>query len=478
MSLVGIATPRLSTQPLRPLNEKTSRGFSVARFADEVLGQPLLPWQRELMVRALEVNPDGTYRFRTVLCLVGRQSGKTTALKTLALWRMYIDGARLVVGSAQSLAISKESWAGAIELAQSAPSLAREIATVRLANGEQELRLTSGARYVLAATRRGSGRGLSADLLIMDELREQRDWAAWSSLSKTTVARPKGQIWAISNAGDDGSTVLNSLRERALGGHDESLGIFEWSAPDGAALDDTDAWRQSCPGLGHTVSESGIRSALATDPPAVFRTEILCQRVTSIDGAIDVGAWSDCRDPSSTLEPYRDRLAACVDVSPSDAHVTLSVAATLPDGRVRVEVAGAWTSTAEARTELPVLLDRLKPAMLAWYPTGPGAALASILRPRKGSTEITGAKVAEVCQTFADLVLARRLLHAGDDLLTAHVAGASKLPSGDGWRFSRPRSQGGNVDAAYSAAGAVHAAQNMPARRVPFGRLIPERSTA
>ena len=474
--LVGIATPRLSTDPLRPLTRDTSRGYSVIDFAAEVLGQPLLPWQRELMIRALEVHPDDSYRFKTVLCCVGRQSGKTHAVKTLALWRMFVDGARLVVGSAQSLAISKEAWSGAIEMAQSSPALAREIACVRLANGEQELRLTSGSRYMLAATRRGAGRGLSVDLLLMDEIREQRDWAAWSSLSKTTLARPKGQIWAISNAGDDGSTVLNSLREAALAGHDESLGIFEWSAPDGAELDDTDAWRQACPGLGHTVSESGIRSALGTDPSAVFRTEIMCQRVTSMDGAIESSSWRDCADPAGSLAEHRDNLGACVDVAPDGRHVSLVLAAILPDGRARVEVAGAWASTEEARVELPALLAKIKPRAVGWYPSGPAQALGPILRACAGSTELKGIAVSEACMCFADLVRARRVLHGSDALLDAHVSGASKLPSGDGWRFTRARSQGGHCDAAYAAAGAVAVAQSLPAPRQAWGRLVKERT--
>ena len=38
-------------------------------------------------------------------------------------------------------------------------------------------------------------------------------------------------------------------------------------------------------------------------------------------------------------------------------HATLAAAAILADGRVRVEIAGAWESTDEARAELPALLS-------------------------------------------------------------------------------------------------------------------------
>ena len=65
--------------------------------------------------------------------------------------------------------------------------------------------VSHGARYkVVSSTRRG-GRGLSADLVIMDEVREYRDEGGWAALEKTRRARNSSQVWAISNEGDDGS---------------------------------------------------------------------------------------------------------------------------------------------------------------------------------------------------------------------------------------------------------------------------------
>lgn len=460
--LVGSEAARLFTEPARPLTRATSRGFEVADFAEHVLGEPLLPWQRWLAIRALELNPDGTYRFRTVLTLVARQSGKSHLLKVMALWRMYIDGARLVVGAAQNMQLARESWLASIEMAKAVPDLAAEIAKVSLNNNDPHLALSSGARYKIVAATRGSGRGLSADLLVLDEVREQRDWAAWSSLSKTTMARPMGQIWAISNAGDDQSVVLNHLREAALSGADPTIGIFEWSAEDGCDLDDPAAWCAANPGLGHTISEQAIRSALATDPPAVFRTEVLCQRVESLDEAVNVAAWRDCADAKGSMDGLRERVVTCLDVAPDGRHVTLVAAAVTADGRVRVEVVDAWKSTEEARRALPDLLARVKPVATTWFPTGPAAALAHELRAAPGSTEIKGAAVVEVCQEFSDLVLARRVVHPGDGLLDAHVLGARKYHQGDGWRFERKGPS--HVDALYAAAGAVHLARSVPAR--------------
>lgn len=472
--LVGSRTPRLCTPPLGDLTPATSRGFEVADFARDMLGEPLLPWQEELFIRGLELRPDGRYRFRTVLCLVARQQGKTFAIRTLALWRLFLDDARLVLSTAQSLEIASEAWRAGVDMAQSCEDLGGDVATVRLANGQQELRTTAGGRWKVAASSRSAGRGLSVDLLVMDELREQRSWDAWSALSKTTTARPAGQTWCISNAGDDESVVLNHLRASALAGDSPDLAIFEWSAPDGCELDDRTAWAQANPSLGHTVAEGSIAAALATDPPPVFRTEVLCQRVDALDGAVSADAWKACADTTGSLDAVKDRAVLCLDVAPDGAHATLVAAALLDDGRVRLDVVADWTSTAQLRADLPDLLTRIRPRAWGWFPGGPAAALAADLRVLRGAragVELKAAEVPAVCQAFAEQAVSRRLLHTGDPLLTAQVVGAQRLFSGDGWRFVRRGVA--HVDAAYAAAGATWLARTAPVSRGPQRIVLP-----
>lgn len=459
-SVLGSPSPRLGTEPLRPLTPETSAGYSLIEFAARI-GQPLLPWQETAAIRALELREDGRFRFRTVLILVGRQSGKTTLLKTWALWRMYVDGAKLVLGAAQSLDIAREAWQGSVEIAAEADL---PVGKVRQANGEQCLWTQDGARYRITAATRGAGRGLSVDMLIMDEIREQRDWSAWSALSKTVIARPKGQIVCISNAGDDESVVLNSLRESALGGADETLCLLEWSAPEGCDLNDPNMWALSLPGLGHILDEAAVRSAIATDPPAVARTELLCQHVTTLRSAIEGTGWAKGADPTGSIAAYRGRLTAGIDVSLDGNHVALVVAASLEDGRVRVEPVASWTSTLEARRDLPGLLGTIAPLELVWFPGGPANALAPILSEARG---LTGTDVTAACMGFADLVTAGLVLHNGDSLLDSQVGTAQKLAQGDGYRFTRRGS--GNCNALYAAAGAVLAARTVkPKRKAVF----------
>lgn len=456
--LLGRTEPRLSTPPLRKLTRRTTRGFEVSDFADTVVGEPLLPWQRWLGIHGLELRQDGTYRFRVVLVIVGRQNGKSVLARTVTLWKLYVDGARLALGVAQDLTTARYHLREADRAVREAPDLANERVKLAGTIGDERLVLASGAEYKIAATNRDAGRGLAIDQLDIDELRTQRSWEAWSALSATTRARPNAQIWVITSMGDDQSVVLNQIRESALAGRDPSIGLFEWSAPEGCELDDRDGWAQSNPGLGYTISEQTIASALATDPPEVFRTETLCQKVDQLDGAVDLGAWRSLTDPGGTLDAVRDRVMACVEVAPDGEHVSLLAGAVLDDGRVRVEPVAAWDSTQRARAQLAERLSMVEPRVVAWFPSGPSAALAPVLRGLPFEVvEIKGQAVAEACMGFADLVAARRVVHPGDPLLDAHVAGASKYYQGDGFRFAR-RGGVGHVDAAYAAAGAVHVA--------------------
>jgi hypothetical protein len=484
--LLGREEPRLATPPLRALTPSTTHGWEAISFAETVLGFDLLPWQRWWLLHALELRQDGSYRFRQIITLVGRQQGKTTLLKIVALWAMYLGRVHLVLGAAQSLDIARESWKGALDLARGNPLLADELTRVTTGSIETAMTLTNGARYRITAATPGSGRGLSVDLLILDELREQRDWEAWSALSKTTIARPNALTVAISNAGDEKSVVLNSLRSTAMAESDESIALFEWSAPDGCAIDDPDAWCQAMPGLNRgTIDERAVRSALATDPENVFRTELLCQHVSALDSALDPHGWAACADRGLDFAPLLDRAVMCLDVAPDGEHVSLMMAALRDDGKAAIVEVGGWSNTAEARKALAELLPRARPRALGWYPSGPaavlGAELAELNADKRGPigqmtvdrksfrdyapglVEMRGDAVKEACQTLADLVVRRAVVHRDTPLLNSHAIAAQRLDQGDGWRFVRRGA--GHVDAVYAAAGAVHLARSLPAHR-------------
>ncbi len=386
--LYGSETPRVWTPPLReltgrldddgrPVEPVTTLGYYAIWFAENVLEIELYPWQKWLLVHALEVLDDGvSFRFRNIVVLVARQNGKSTLSQVLSLFGLYYLGIRLILGTAQDLDTAEEVWDGALELIESTPELAERALDPIRVNGKKTIRLKTGERYKVKAAGRRAGRGLSGDLILLDELREHQTWDAWGAITKTAMARPNAQIWALSNAGDAASVVLRYLRMMAhatlgdpdginaiddpsllLGSDDDAdpddlavepddtLGIFEWSAPPGCEVSDRSGWAQANPSLGWAITERTIASASRTDPEWVFRTEVLCQWSDgSLEGPFPAGSWDAGIDRSSTIDAGSP-LAFCVDVSWDRTKAHIGVAGRRPDGQPHVEVIASRAGT-------------------------------------------------------------------------------------------------------------------------------------
>ncbi len=408
---------------------------------------------------------------------------------------MYVARTRLVVGAAQSLAQARESKDIALEMIADSPILAAELADIRRGNGQESfsvapfgydddpdadesMTLRSGSRFKIVASDRRAARGLSVGHLFADELREWKS-PGWAAALHTSMAVDDAQVWACSNAGDDSSSVLNGLHDMGESGRNPHLGLFSWSAPPGSELDDRKAIAQANPLAGYKIPWWAITTAIGAEKPEHARAEIFCERVAALDGVIPWQAWLDCADEAGRMEMHRDRdrIAVCFDASPDGAHCCLVAAARLDDGRVRLEVIRAWDSTDAARRELPALLAEIRPRAAAWYPTGPGAAIATTLRSAIPAVrgveyiELVGQKVAEACAEFVDLVRSRRILHPADPLLDDDVRAAQRLNTADGFRFGRKEDK--PVDCAYAAAGATVAALQIPRKRIARVHIIP-----
>ena len=100
--ILGCEEPRVYTKPKRELTPDTTHGFACIAFAENVLGVTLFPWQRWLLIHALELDGNtDMYRYRYIICSVGRQNGKTMLMLILALWHIYALDSPTVIGTAQ-----------------------------------------------------------------------------------------------------------------------------------------------------------------------------------------------------------------------------------------------------------------------------------------------------------------------------------------------------------------------------------------
>lgn len=231
VGLYGCTQPRLFTPPLRELTPETSWGFDVIWFAREILKEPLTPWQEWCVIHMLELLPKDripvlfpdakprwgqeVLRFRTVLVLVARQNGKTHLAKTLIKWGLFRKRLDHIVGAAQTKKDAFELWEEIVNDCEDNPLLRKRMRRVSRAHGFEALRSKWGA-YRIAGLNRKDGRGKTVNILYLDELREHKDWEGWSALSATTLSPVIGLNVATSNAGDDSSVVLKTLRGNAI----------------------------------------------------------------------------------------------------------------------------------------------------------------------------------------------------------------------------------------------------------------------
>ena len=475
----GKEEPRIYTPPLRELTRETTADYEAIDFAENVLGVTLMPWQKWLLIHALEVvdYPDGwRFRFRTIIVLVGRQNGKTTLGAVLSLFFLYCLRTGLVIGTAQDLEQAEDTWSMCVEMAQSNDELSDQISHVWYTNGAKRLQLTDNRNYRVRASTRKAGRGKSADLVLLDELREHRTWEAWSALSKTGIAKKNALLWCMSNAGDGTSVVLRHFRIRAhalLGDpdgiaaaladgepldedtdlEDTALGIFEWSAPPDADKRDREAWAQANPSLGYTIEERTIRAACADDPDDVFKTECLCQWVTAaIAPPFPVGAWEAGIDPQSIIAPD-SALFFGVDVSDDRARASIAVCGMRPDRSWHVELVAYRNGVGWLQGWFAQRAEQYRGMKVALQSKGaPVSGMAEIIAAVDGVEIIPcqGADVAGWCGRFWDAVASLDPSKQGEVVPIYHLPQpaldlaanvASTRPLGDGaWAWDRRKS--------------------------------------
>ena len=352
----GKTEPRLYTPPLRELTPETSLGYAAIAYASEVLGLNLYPWQEWELIHSLEIigslDTEWRFRFRIIIIEVARQNGKTTLSKVYASFFMNVLQVESIFGTSLSLDKAEEVWEAVVEDQESIPALSQDLQKVARTNGSKKLVLTGNRSYKVGAPTRRAGRGDSNDLVMLDEVREHRDWETWSAAVASTNAKPNGLVIGFTNAGDPDSIVLRQLRSQALeringtkandfGGNvdADSLGWFEWSSPDKAETTDLDALAQANPALGYgKLTERALASNRETFPEMKFRSECMCQMVeTILPEPFPEGAWVGGIDEHSFIREDSE-LVFGIDLSQDRKYTTIAVCGLRDDGNYHVEI--------------------------------------------------------------------------------------------------------------------------------------------
>lgn len=469
MAMITAPLPRLGTerQPARP-----TIGPYVAAVGEQ-LGYAFHAWQSHLSDVSGETVPREHPRpgqslrrlhSQYVGCMVSRQSGKTAWCAARVVAQLLMpnrpDVAAMfgldrivpqkVIYTAQSRVTAISKWLEHVDIIDGSKDLRKNIKRLTRRTGGEELIFVNGSTYRPVTPNHKGARGMSTDLVIVDEALAHPMWLL-SALRPTMAQRHGatgcvgGQFVVISNAGTDDSELLNHMQELGI----ESLRDpharrtwMEWSAPPDCDPLDERMWLETMPTLEQPngIDLEFMREEAATMRMDDFMREYLCMRVAKSRATlIPKERWNELYRPD-VMNPTSE-FALGVDITPERSRGSI-VAASLVDGYLPVEVL-------ESREGIHWLVDAVSEIALKWNAPvaidsgGPAGGLIPVLRSRDVIViPLTTREVVNAAGCFYDAVLSKRITHMNDWVLNDAVTGCSKRAVGERWAFDRR----GNVD--------------------------------
>lgn len=336
------------------------------------------------------------------------------------------------------------------------PELNALVHEVRNTNGQEAIILKNGGSVEFIARSKGSGRGFTVDVLVLDEAQDLQD-SELEALLPTISAAPSGDPVTIfmgtppSDLGDKGEPFVRA-RDGALDGSDKRIAWVEFSAEGNVEmmkpaeltqfLDNRKNWAQANPALGGRINIETIITERSRFSDASFARERLNMwpDVGTRSSPIPAGPWG-----LLALEevPAEWPLAALgLDMNHERTKVTIGVAARSPEG-IHLEVAEDAPFTDEgtdalvkwvyerAKRRIPVVIDAFSPIR----------SIESALKLKGCKVHILNAnELSQACGGLYDAVIKdKSVTHYGQEVLNSSLAGSVKQKFGDGgaWKWHR-----------------------------------------
>lgn len=481
------AEPRFTTERNR---DRRTLGPEVADIMAELDG-PAMPWQSESLDIEYELDEEATEAassaagiwqprlwYRECRDTVPRQSGKTTKAKARHIHRMLksreYGWARrpLSFYMAQTATDAREKlvedWFPALEESPYHlvdPDTGRVLPESAIqqfikSNGREAIKWRDGGRITVKPPSRTGGHGGSPDLIDLDEAFAHRDGSAEQGVRPGMITKTSPQIYVVSTAGTAESEFLwgkvDDGRNRCMSPDPMSrVSYIEYSAypgdcntpvldmSTGVDMRDVAVLERCSPALGHTIELVNLLADIDSMDPDEARRAYGNIWTSSVARIIPAASWAQHLDPVSRIT---SRMWLAVDASPGleDQGRTASIAIVgyNEHNRIHVEVIenAAGLSWVAARvgelTRKHRRIERVK-----YDPVGPIRAIEPDIRKAAACQcePVDAAEMAAACQRIHEDILEPNgpLVHIGQDVLDAAVAGAAKRQLLDSWAFAR-----------------------------------------
>ena len=459
------ATPRWATRR-RP--ERPTIGGRVAKVA-ELLGQPLMPWQRQVADVMGEVDPStGELAYPEVWVTVPRQQGKTTLVLAAEVERCtsWPSPQRVAYSAQNGFAAKAKLIDDQVPMLMGSP-LELLVDKIRRSSGDWGVEWVGGSRIDVVGSSDDAGHGRVIDLAVLDEVWRDYDDRREQALLPAMITRSSSQMLGASTMGTDQAVYLNRKvaigREAALADVGHGVAYFEWSIPPDADVDDPRVWWRHLPALGHTITERSLAHNRQSMSDGEFRRAFGNQVAEQDEQrVIPTELWVAARDAHAS--PGND-FRFGVDVSHDRGRASIAasdgVAVEMIAVRPGVGWVRDWFAESRDRRRVPVVMDA----------GGPGDTLIDELeRDRVNVQKANRGQVAAACGRLYDALADGTVrVRPGSSELDEAVEGLVAQPLGDRWVWSRARS---TADASPLIAATLAFGAPLTSRQAPQVRLL------
>lgn len=435
-----------------------TRGDEVAAFIesfvrltkDSVAGNVndpihLRDWQREMLRQSFALNPDGTFKHRTIYWSMARKNGKSALAAGVGLWALFMHDEG---GETYSCASTKDqariTFNDARKLVEGEPELA---ALCKVYRDAIEVPATGSIWRVLASDS-FSAEGLNASAVIFDEIHALQDRSMWDVMQLSMASRRQPLMIATTTAGqrtdstgqDSTAYQLYQYSQKVARGEitDPSFYAAIWEAPAEADHRTREAWIAGNPGFGDLNSEADFEAMVQRTPESEFRTKRCNQWVNSAEAWLPTGAWDELSTEPDWNED--DQYVLGFDGSWSNDSTAI-VAVRLPrdeEDLPHLFLLRIWEKqptddaswrvpTSEVEDTIIQFCQRYTVREVAFDPprwTRTMDVLDELGIPITKFHTNQAARMVPACQEFYDAVTERRLTHDGNPILSRHLDNA------------------------------------------------------
>ena len=326
-TLLGQQTPRLQLAP-----PSVSNAARDAIDIYECCGRRLDPWQ-ELCLRigCGETLLASWASFENGI-VVSRQNGKGAVIEALLLASAFVWGNAVTVYSAHHGATVAKTLRAFKQLIKNTTDLARRCKPIN--DSDDFIELIGGARIEFTIRTRAGARGLTGDLVIIDEALELNDEVI-ASLVPILLARPGAQLWYFSTVPQHADQHLCTVRQRVLAKGPRQAWA-EWGVDKEVAVergyDSPEVLAEANPALNIRITLERLADMRGILGDKLFATECLGIWPDQVAGAaLDPAVWAKMADAESRRAAGSD-VVVTFDCTPLQDHGTIGLYGLREDG--------------------------------------------------------------------------------------------------------------------------------------------------